>query len=249
MAQWMAPAATAGSGLFGSWIASNRSKKNTEKTIEANKELAQYQYEQEQQQLEYMNKYNLPANQKQRLIDAHLNPALMYNSAPQNVQTQLAKYDRPNLDYSGIKPIEIPNPARVLTETQDVRIKQAQTNNLLAQRENIEMDTALKAVTKGKQLADTAKTRLDTEIADELKKYTYEYAKENTWKKSHERVNEAARNQGILTENENKRLDMLMKQEDLNLRKQGIYPGDPMYIRMLMKNKEIQKIMEVLKKQ
>lgn len=218
----------AASAGVNSWMTNRRSRMDNNKTIRANKELAQYQYAQEMEQLKYMNQYNAPVNQRQRLEDANLNPALMYKSAPSNVQTEMPKYNRPDIDYN-VSPFQIPNPLQEMAAYYDVRIKNQQVDNMKAQQENVNMDTALKAAKKGSELQATAKSKFDLELSQELKKYSLEYAKQrndNMWRdwmlKSQEWTS--------------KDLENDMKRIDLQLRKQGVYPGDPMYMRMFLLN-------------
>ena len=55
---------------FGSQAATNK----------AQMQLAEYQYEKNLEMWNRQNEYNLPSAQRQRLLDAGLNPALMYGS-------------------------------------------------------------------------------------------------------------------------------------------------------------------------
>lgn len=215
------------SDFLNAYFARKQSAENVDKTIKANKELAQYQYQQEMSQLNYMNEYNRPVNQKQRLVEAGLNPALMYKGAPQNVQTQMAKYQRPDVNYESVRPIEVPNPLSKIQEYFDVRVKQAQSNNLLAQKENIEMDTLLKA-------AQGAKASQETKVSKELNRYAAEMAQENLWIRGQERVNKAAEEQILNANVRTAQSEATLRALDVKLRAKGIYPGDPMYIRMLL---------------
>lgn len=232
-----------GTGIWNTISGRNQSKWNTEQTIKANKELAQYQYGQEMEQLRYMNQYNTPVMQRQRLEEAGLNPALMYKGQPQNVQTQMPKYNRPEVDYN-IDALQMPNPMDELTKYHDIRIKQAQSNNLAAQEENIAMDTALKSANAGKAIQEKAKSEFDLQLAKELKDYSLEFAKERNWKLSHERVNEALKNEIMRSDKRLKDVEYEIRREELKLRKRGIYPGDSMFLRMMLKNTRIAEFIE-----
>lgn len=73
---------------FGSQAATNK----------AQMELAKYQYEKNLEMWNRQNEYNLPSAQRQRLIDAGLNPALMYGSGHiSNVAADAPSYDAPHL--------------------------------------------------------------------------------------------------------------------------------------------------------
>lgn len=52
---------------------------------------------------DFNNKYNTPAMQKQRLIDANLSPSLMYQTAPQNVSQS---FDQPAGDNTSAANIQ-----------------------------------------------------------------------------------------------------------------------------------------------
>ena len=53
---------------------------NTNKTINAQKELAKYAYQKDLEMWQRSNEYNSPAQQMQRLKAANLNPSLVYGS-------------------------------------------------------------------------------------------------------------------------------------------------------------------------
>lgn len=73
---------------FGSQAATNK----------AQMKLAEYQYEKNLEMWNRQNEYNLPANQRQRLLDAGLNPALMYGSGHvTNTAGDAPAYDAPHL--------------------------------------------------------------------------------------------------------------------------------------------------------
>lgn len=223
-------------------------KENTDKTIAGQKELAQYQYQQEMEQLKYMNQYNTPQKQKERLTEANLNPALMYNSAPQNTQTQLPKYNAPALEYK-YAPFKMGNVGATLSNWQDVRMKSVQVDNLKAQQDNIKMDTAMKAASSGKSLADTARSKYDLELAQEMKKYSLDILETKTHREWAQYLNEVQDWNVKQKDIDLKKVERQLKYEDLKLRKRGIYPGDPIYIRTLLQNvPELKKLMEKLNK-
>jgi hypothetical protein len=203
-------------------------RENVQKTIDANKELAQYSYEQEMAQLEYMNEYNTPANQKARLEEAGLNPALMYESSPQNVQTKTAEYKAPDVDYRGIPAFNIPKIGMEnLNAYMDYRIKTEQADNLEAQRRNIEKDTLLKAANVIIANTTGERSKFELELVDELRKYTLEGAKLANEKQE-------AEIGSLNSKTAVNKVDKALKQAELKLRQRGIYPGDPMYMRALI---------------
>lgn len=66
--------------VVGNIFGSASQQKLTKENMLNAKELADYQYYLQQKQFDYTNKYNLPANQVKRLIQADLNPNLAYSS-------------------------------------------------------------------------------------------------------------------------------------------------------------------------
>lgn len=77
-------ATSAAQGLSG-WLGAKRQRK-------FQREMVQTQYKQDLEMWNRQNLYNSPAEQRKRLEDAGLNPALMYGSPPQNVSSTLPKY-------------------------------------------------------------------------------------------------------------------------------------------------------------
>lgn len=125
--------------LGGAIYSSEVSRQNTKKTIQANKEQAQYAYSKDLEMWNRQNQYNDPMSQMQRLKDAGLNPNLMYGSGSGGggQASQMPKYNAPTLQYD-YRPIDI---AGVLSQYQDFRMKQAQIDNVKAQEENVRART------------------------------------------------------------------------------------------------------------
>lgn len=145
----IAAAATPIAGLIGSFLGYRSAKSNTQRTIDANRQMAEYQYQKDREFWDYAwnktNEYNSPAAQMERLKAAGLNPNLIYGSGSATggvaSQGQLPKYNAPNIDYRGIPPVvDLP---QALGMYQDFKLKQAQTDNVQAQSENIRARTAI----------------------------------------------------------------------------------------------------------
>lgn len=67
--------------------------------------LARYSYEQQRQMIAEQNEYNTPKNQMARYQEAGLNPNLVYNQGSSGNQSEIARYNAPNLqtpDVSGL---------------------------------------------------------------------------------------------------------------------------------------------------
>ncbi|AXH73311.1 MAG: DNA pilot protein [Microviridae sp.] len=114
---------------------------NTNKSIKANKELAEYQYSKDLEMWNKGNEYNNPANQMARLKAGGLNPNLVYGSgsAAGNTSAQLPKYNAPTLQYN----YQAPDFTSMIGAYQDFQVKQAQIDNLKAQKGAIEEQTSL----------------------------------------------------------------------------------------------------------
>lgn len=132
-------------GIAQSIINSNQARENQEKQNQANLQLAQYQYSKDLEMWNRGNEYNAPQAQMQRLRDAGLNPNLVYGSGAVAGQSagQIPKYQAPQMEYNYPPPVDIPNTIGI---HQDVQIKQAQLDNLRAQRNAIAQDTLLKTI-------------------------------------------------------------------------------------------------------
>lgn len=89
------------------------------------------------------NQYNSPAAQMKRYTEAGLNPHLIYGSSNQNGpvvrSTNAGSYnpEAPKYNSSGI--------TNALSQFVDMEARQAQTNNVKLQAENIKLDSMLKA--------------------------------------------------------------------------------------------------------
>lgn len=119
--------------LVGGIIGGIQSRQNTSDTIEANKQLAEYQYSKDLEMWERGNAYNSPSAQMARLKEAGLNPNLVYgNGATGNMATQLPKYQAPTADFSGRT--SWANPMETLSTYQDIRLKQSQLDSMEEQR-------------------------------------------------------------------------------------------------------------------
>eukprot|EP00918_Siedleckia_nematoides_P067782 GHVU01147495.1.p3 GENE.GHVU01147495.1~~GHVU01147495.1.p3 ORF type:complete len:214 (+),score=17.21 GHVU01147495.1:281-922(+) len=110
-------------------------KQNTERTIQANKEMAQYAYSKDLEMWNLGNQYNTPEAQMTRLKSAGLNPNMIYGSvkATGNVASQLPNFQAPRIDYKNQSPLDIPN---TINMYQDVKMKNNQ-NDLLREQVNL----------------------------------------------------------------------------------------------------------------
>lgn len=107
---------------------SEQQARNQERTIQANKEMAQYQWSKDLEMWNMGNKYNSPEAQMQRLKAAGLNPNMVYGSGSAAGQSagQLPKFNAPTAEYSHQPPVDLP---AMLSAFQNFRIQNAQIRN------------------------------------------------------------------------------------------------------------------------
>lgn len=114
-------------------IESRTQKYNVDKTIQANKQLAEYQYSKDLEMWNKANEYNSPAAQMARYTSAGLNPNLIYGTGTAsagNTATTLPKYQAPTVQYDYKPPVDI---AKRIGEFQNFQLRQAQIDNLKEQ--------------------------------------------------------------------------------------------------------------------
>lgn len=106
--------------------------RNVDKTIAANKELAEYQYSKDLEMWERANAYNSPQSQMARLREAGLNPNMVYGSgsAAGNTSSQLPKFQAPNVNYDYRSPIDL---GSMIGLYQNIQLRGAQIDNVKAQ--------------------------------------------------------------------------------------------------------------------
>lgn len=132
---------TVASGL----IDSNTAKRNTDKTIQANKALAEYQYSRDIEMWNKSNQYNTPAMQMQRFKNAGLNPNLIYGQGNAgNTASTLPKYQAPTVRYDYKPPID---PQAILSNFQDFTQRSAVIDNLHKQNDGITLENDKKKIT------------------------------------------------------------------------------------------------------
>lgn len=141
-------------GLIQGALDARQSRENTRRTIEANKQMAEYAYSKDLEMWNRGNTYNAPQAQMDRLKSAGLNPNLVYGSGAVAGQASgtLPKYNAPTMDYSHVLPTRIGDAVSKISQYQDFAVKQAQIDNLNAQRHAIYEDTEIKKLEVQKRL-------------------------------------------------------------------------------------------------
>lgn len=215
---------------------------NTEATIAANKELAEYAYTKDLEMWNRANEYNSPVSQMQRIQAAGLNKNLVYGTGVTgNTATQTPKYQAPNVQYDI-------HPRLGLTEAisayQDYQLKKQQVSNMQAQNANIIATTLTEGIKQASIAQNTARSKFDLDLAQELKNYQLEAAKLNVRKMYADIQNLSATSKLRLKES-------TLRDYDIDDRKAGIRPHDPYVVRGLNRffrepNKAVDSMLETL---
>lgn len=137
---WIAALIAAGASIYSASVAN----KNNKRTIEANKQQAEYAYSKELEMWNRQNDYNNPLAVMNRLKAAGLNPNLIYGSGSGagGQASQMPKYNAPTLQYNQQPIVNVPEMMGIY---QNFAMKQAQINNVKAQTDNINTKTATEA--------------------------------------------------------------------------------------------------------
>lgn len=128
-----------------------------------------------QQAWTMQNEYNSPVAQMERLREAGLNPKLVYGKGADNTASPI---NVPNQNISKRNPIAF-NPAESLFTAQDLRLKQAQYDNLRANNTVLAQDAILKGVAIAKGGVEMARTKWEMEKSKGLFGYMMDAAKLN----------------------------------------------------------------------
>lgn len=149
-----------GSAITSSW--------NQKKTNEFNREMAEYAWEQERDMWNKQNEYNSPQAQMQRLIEAGLNPNLIYgSSANTGNATTIPKYQRPQLKAGATFP-NLDNAILNLVGVEKISAETDLTKQAIKEKQIENQNKAIMTDILGSR---AKKLGIDTEIADELKSY------------------------------------------------------------------------------
>lgn len=136
------------------------------------KKMRQWSEKMTQQQREWaladwnsMNEYNHPSSQMARLREAGLNPNLVYGKGADNTavavnRSQTTPWQPNKVDTHGLQ--------QSLFVAADLRMKQAQTDNLRVQNTVLEQEKLLKAATTSQALENAATTKQQREQAQSL---------------------------------------------------------------------------------
>lgn len=176
----IAPLIGAGASILGGIFNYASNKKN--------REHQQAQYEREKRdnldQWNRQNSYNDPRQQRARLIGAGLNPALMYgqnsggasgNASPIQKATQGTPIKTGGYNFDGIGQ----SANQYMNNIYDFKMKDAQTDNLLASTQTQKATAIQKAADTANTITKTSKNKFDLNLANQLRSTSVQAAQEN----------------------------------------------------------------------
>lgn len=162
MALSAAAASLLGAGLstvgntVGNFISNTGSRKSQKRAARYNREFWDAQ-----------NFYNKPENQMKRLQNAGLNPHLVYGQSASGAAGQagaISPYQAEDYKFD--------NPLKDIQDYSNLEFRQAQSNNVEAQRDVILQDAILKSLQAGTEIEKKAKTHWEAKQAEEIANYS-----------------------------------------------------------------------------
>jgi len=131
-------------------IMAQTARENVDKTIRANREMAEYQYNKNLEQWRRENQYNTPAEQMLRLKAAGLNPMLAYGVGNQAGASPSYQAPQQNYAYQPVLKPDINLNAGVMQQSiaayQDLQLKKSQIDNVKANTDATKQQTANSAI-------------------------------------------------------------------------------------------------------
>lgn len=223
-----------GASLLSGLLNTGASIFNTKKTVQANKNMAEYSYNKDLELYHLNNAYNAPSAQMNRLAEAGLNPNLVYGTgAVGNTSGSTPKYGTPNLEYDYKADLDI---VPSLAAYQDFSVKKAQTDNLHAQNDLITQQAITEGLRSAKLGVDTARTEFDLNLAKKLENTSLQAAETNL--RNIQLDSQLKKESLKLTPLERRKLEQAIKlgDFDINLRSKGITSSDSLLIRSAVQN-------------
>lgn len=161
-------------GLIQSRMANKQAQENTDKTIEANKYMAEYAYNKDLEMWNLQNQYNSPEMQMRRLKSAGLNPNLIYGSSSVvgNVSGSMPQYQAPRQEYNYES--NIPDVGKIMQDYQQRKVQDAQVDMLKQQKENANQKLINDALTNSLMKADLKSKLLNIDQFEKTRGYSEE---------------------------------------------------------------------------
>lgn len=238
------------SGIFNSSQTVKTSKRNTDRTIQANWDLANLKYQKDLEQWYRENEYNAPDEQMRRLRNAGLNPNLVYGTGTVtgNTTTSGPRFDRPDVEYN-YEPFQFPTNAisRGIQFIQENRLKDRQiaeteerVKNLATQRDALKAKTESEIINQLYYKLRGKSAGLKYKLDQALFQTQLDYARENLRRLRREVSLQGYKKLSLLSKTFGDYYRGLgYKQDYENFRDYGFTRGNaPWWIRMLMKSLE-----------
>lgn len=176
-------------GIFNSSQNAKVSKRNTDRTIQANWDLANLKYRKDLEQWYRENEYNAPDEQMRRLRNAGLNPNLVYGTGTVtgNTTTSGPRFDRPDVEYN-YEPFQFPTNAvsRGIQFIQENRLKDRQiaeteerVKNLATERDALKVKIESEIINQIYYRLRGKSARLKYDLDQALFQTQIDYAREN----------------------------------------------------------------------
>lgn len=120
----------------------------------ANKELAEYSFDQQRKMIQEQNEYNSPAAQMARYKEAGLNPNLMFGGIDSGQQSGIAKYEAPTMQRPDIPQVDLLSSMQLMLQARkneaEIRNIDAQTQRYKEETQGIIMRNAWESFISGK---------------------------------------------------------------------------------------------------
>lgn len=244
---WIIPAILGTVAIVNSLINARHSKKQAERTANANMELAKFQNQANIEAVDKQNAYNTPAMQMARFGDAGLNPHLIYGQGSAGNQPAPVRAERAQVDYRSISPFQIPE---FIGPYQDVQFKAAQIDNVKAATEATRTEIANKILGRMLTQANISTKEFDLSQKRVLAPYNadirhgqaqsaytkmlQEFQKLDGLKLQNMLRGEQIEKTGV--ESQKKRAELLFQQYRNEFMKIGITTSDNLILRMLVRS-------------
>lgn len=122
------------------------------------------------------NDYNHPSAQMARLRAAGLNPNLVYGNGADATATSMPRGTEAKSWSPPVPRFDVSGP---LMSMYDIRMKEAQTDNLRTQNTLLQQDGMLKGLMASKLATETARSKFDLDLASDMREYSLEALKEH----------------------------------------------------------------------
>nr|QJB20138.1 MAG: DNA pilot protein [Microvirus sp.] len=166
-----------GSSLIGAGINAFSTSQQNRKSREFSLEMYNRQIADQERFWNMQNEYNSPQAQMERFRAAGLNPALIYGQSNEGASLSLPSVMAPEFRPAQYGDI-VSDAARSYFDTfYDIKMKNAQYDNIVEQNEVIKQEALLKRASIAGVLTGTAKKQFELQLAQELRQTSVDFRK------------------------------------------------------------------------